>query len=342
MRLWADPVRAAHIQEVIRDVICRIGTYLVMKTLINLTLAVASYAILRIWGIEFAGFWAPLIGLFNYIGPYGSFVRPPMLRRSVPDAAQHLRSHVGFSLLGSSFTPMVYGGFGNGWAVVEQAGSTEDWTVRFAGLSRLAPEIKAKLLTESRVAGVPRDTEIFGPGKAPENLLLLLDGTVRVQQTSESGREVFLYRVTAGESCVLTTACLLAYEDYTAEGLAETDLKAVLVPRTTFDELVARSPEFRRFVFTAYARRITDLFHVIEEVAFRRIDVRLAHKLLAFVGEDGTLQATHATLATELGSVREVVSRQLQEFQRRGWVELGRGVVRITAPAALRRLAEER
>lgn len=217
-----------------------------------------------------------------------------------------------------------------------------DWTARFAGLSRLAPDIKARLLAESRVATVPKDTIIFGPGKAPENLLLLLDGTVRVQQTSESGREVFLYRVTAGESCVLTTACLLAYEDYSAEGIAETDLEAVLVPRSTFDELIARSPEFRRFVFAAYARRITDLFHVIEEVAFRRIDLRLAQKLLALAEPDGTIRATHATLATELGSVREVISRQLQEFQRRGWVELGRGTIRVTAPAALRRLSEER
>lgn len=218
----------------------------------------------------------------------------------------------------------------------------DDWITRFSGLAGLAPEIKEKLLAESRVAAVPKDTVIFGPGKAPENLLLLLEGVVRVQQTSESGREVFLYRVTAGHSCVLTTACLLAYEDYSAEGIAESDLSAVLVPRTTFDDLIARSPEFRRFVFTAYSRRITDLFHVIEEVAFRRIDVRLAQKLLTLSGADGTLNATHASLATELGSVREVISRQLQEFQRRGWVELGRGTMRVTAPAALHDLAAER
>jgi CRP/FNR family transcriptional regulator len=218
----------------------------------------------------------------------------------------------------------------------------EDWTLRFPGLSRLSGEVKRTLLTESRVATVPKDTVIFGPGKAPENLLLLLEGTVRVQQTSDTGREVFLYRVAAGESCVLTTACLLAYEDYSAEGIAETNLRAVLVPRRTFDDLISRSPEFRRFVFTAYSRRITDLFTVIEEIAFRRVDVRLAQKLLAMAGTDGTLQATHQDLALELGSAREVISRQLQEFQRRGWVELGRGVVRITAPAGLRRLAEER
>ena len=225
---------------------------------------------------------------------------------------------------------------------MREGGSTKDWTLRFQGLSRLAPDVKSTLLAESRLATVAEGTVIFGPGKAPENLLLLLEGTVRVQQTSESGREVFLYRVQAGESCVLTTACLLAYEDYSAEGIAETEISAVLVPRVTFDDLIARSPEFRRFVFTAYSRRISDLFHVIEEVAFRRVDVRLAQKLLQLAGSDGTLQATHQTLAVELGSVREVISRQLQEFQRRGWVEPGRGVVRIVAPAGLRRLAEER
>ncbi|PJN95271.1 Crp/Fnr family transcriptional regulator [Amaricoccus sp. HAR-UPW-R2A-40] len=215
-----------------------------------------------------------------------------------------------------------------------------DWTARFAGLSRLRADVKDTLLQESRVAAVAQGTVIFGPGKAPENLLLLLDGSVRVHQTSENGREIVLYRVTAGESCVLTTACLLAYEDYSAEGVAETDLRAVLVPRRAFDELISRSPEFRRFVFTAYARRITDLFQVIEEIVFRRVDLRLAQKLLQRADAQGALQETHQNLALELGSAREVISRQLQEFQRRGWLELGRGTIRITAPAALRRFGE--
>jgi CRP/FNR family transcriptional regulator, anaerobic regulatory protein len=215
-----------------------------------------------------------------------------------------------------------------------------DWTASFSGLSRLKDDVKSALLRESRVASVPQGAIIFGPGKAPENLLLLLDGTVRVQQTSETGREVVLYRVSAGESCVLTTACLLAYEDYSAEGVAESDLRAVLVPQRTFDDLVARSPEFRRFVFTAYARRITDLFQVIEQIVFRRVDLRLAQKLLQLADGEGALQATHHSLALELGSAREVISRQLQEFQRRGWLELGRGTIRITAPAALRRFGQ--
>ena len=96
---------------------------------------------------------------------------------------------------------------------------------------------------------MPAGTTIFGPGHVPDNLLLLVEGVVRVSQTSENGREIVLYRVEEGESCVLTTACLLADEPYAAEGMAETDLIAVAIPRATFDELLAASAEFRGFVF---------------------------------------------------------------------------------------------
>ena len=217
---------------------------------------------------------------------------------------------------------------------------TDSWIDRFKGLSALESDIRNELIRNSQIIQVPEGTVIFGPGKAPENLLLLLEGTVRVQQVSENGREIVLYRVQAGESCVLTTACLLAYEDYSAEGVAETAIQAIAIPRTVFDGLIARSAEFRKFVFTAYSRRITDLFFTIEEIAFRRVDIRLAQKLLALAGDGRKLSATHSRLATELGSAREVVSRQLQEFQRRGWVALSRGEVTIENRQALQGLAD--
>jgi len=210
-----------------------------------------------------------------------------------------------------------------------------DWISQFPGLSGLQEPIRRRLVDESAIISVPKSTVIFGPGKAPENLLLLLAGTVRVQQTSESGREIVLYRVSAGESCVLTTACLLAYEDYLAEGIAETDVQAVAIPRGVFDKLIAESDVFRRFVFSAYSRRITDLFLVIEEVAFQRMDIRLAQKLLGMRSEGGTVKTTHQKLAAELGTAREVISRQLQEFQRRQWIEIGRGEIRVKDRGAL-------
>ncbi|MEQ8286743.1 Crp/Fnr family transcriptional regulator [Thalassospira sp.] len=214
------------------------------------------------------------------------------------------------------------------------------WIDQFAGLSRLPDGIRSYLLEESKIVTVPANTVIFGPGKSPESLLLLLDGTVRVQQTSDAGREIVLYRVHAGESCVLTTACLLAYEDYSAEGIAETETRAVAIPRMVFDKLVSDSVEFRQFVFTAYSKRITDLFFVIEEIAFQRMDIRLAHKLIELADGKDTISSTHQKLSVELGTAREVISRQLSEFQRRGWIEQSRGTIRLINPDPIAKLAQ--
>lgn len=212
------------------------------------------------------------------------------------------------------------------------------WIDKFKGLSRLPDDIRAELEAGSQIVTVPAGTEIFEPGQTADNLLLLLDGTVKVQQRSDTGREVFLYRVHAGESCVLTTACMLAFEDYSAEGISETKVKAVAIPRKTFDTLVAKSPVFREFVFTAYSRRITDLFTLIDDIVFQRMDVRLASRLLELADSAGTVHATHAVLGTELGTAREVVSRTLSEFQRRGWIEQSRGEVRLIGRDGLERL----
>ena len=216
----------------------------------------------------------------------------------------------------------------------------QDWTDTFPPLRQLPEEIFAQLREASLIVELPEGSRIFGPGQAPESFLLLLDGTIRVQQTSESGREIVLYRVQAGESCALTTACLMGYEEYQAEGIAETRIRAVAVPRALFDRLIAMSREFRQFVFTAFSRRVTNLFRLIDEVAFQRIDVRLAQKLLDLAGAKQQVVATHQDLANELGSAREVISRQLNEFARRGWLRIARGIVEITDRPALARLAQ--
>jgi CRP/FNR family transcriptional regulator, anaerobic regulatory protein len=215
----------------------------------------------------------------------------------------------------------------------------DNWISHFPGLLRLPEEAMKPLASSSRVVSLPAGTRIFGPGQAPEAFMLLIRGTVRVQQTSDSGREIVLYRVSAGESCALTTACLMGYEEYQAEAVAETDVEAVAIPRATFDDLIARSADFRHFVFTAFSRRVTDLFRIIDEVAFARMDVRLAQRLLERANVSGHIDLTHQQLAAELGTAREVVSRQLNEFQRRGWISTSRGAIDITQPDELRRLA---
>lgn len=213
------------------------------------------------------------------------------------------------------------------------------WIDQFSELASLTSDDRSLLLSSSNILAVPENTVVFGPGKTPDHLLLLIDGTVRVQQLSESGREIVLYRVRAGESCVLTSACMLAFEDYSAQGVTETDSKAVTIPLDVFDRLVAESIVFRRFVFTAFSKRIVELFQVVEDVAFQRIDVRLAERLIELAHGNKSVKLTHQQFAAELGTAREVISRQLAEFQRRNWIKQSRGLIELLDIKALERLS---
>lgn len=213
------------------------------------------------------------------------------------------------------------------------------WRHNFPGLAGVSKTASDLLDQSASPVVLNEGAAIFGPGNPAENLFLLASGTVRVQQLSEAGCEIVLYRVHAGESCVLTTACLLAFEDYSAEGIAETDVEAILIPRDTFDELMLISKEFRAFVFETYSKRITGLFRVIEDIAFNRMDIRVANKLLKLHDAQNRLHMTHQQMAVALGTAREVISRQLKEFERRGWLILSRGTIELRDPAAIARLA---
>ena len=217
---------------------------------------------------------------------------------------------------------------------------TEAWIDRFPQLAALPAEDRRLLTERAAEVALPAGATIFAPGVAAESFLLVLDGTVRVQQVAPSGgREIVLYRVSGGQTCIMTTACLLSDERYAAEGIAETEVTAVAIPKTAFEDAVARSAGFRRLVFADYAQRISDLMHVVEEVAFERLDKRLAQRLLDLAGADGVVSATHQDLAAELGTAREVVGRQLKELERRGWVSLARGRIGLREPGRLRTLA---
>lgn len=199
----------------------------------------------------------------------------------------------------------------------------------FPQFARLDPQSAALLENSARVVSLPAGTSVFHDGSECTNYVLVIDGSVRVQKVAENGREIVLYRVESGQSCVLTTNCLISHADYSAQGIAESDVRALVLPAAAFRGLLARSDAFRDFVFSAYAARIADLLMLIEEVAFGRIDVRLAGWLLHHCGGDGSIRSTHQDIATELGTAREVISRQLKEFERRQWVSLHRGRVEL-------------
>jgi CRP/FNR family transcriptional regulator len=196
------------------------------------------------------------------------------------------------------------------------------------------------VLDGARLVTMPADQRVFHAGSPCENYVLLLEGSVRVQVIGESGREAVLYRVLPGQSCVLTTCCILSGDDYPAEGFTESPVRALVVTKPAFDGALESAPAFRRFVFANLGGRIADVIARMEEVAFRPVERRLAAFLLSRSDGAGTLRATHQEIAVELGTAREVVSRHLKRLEASGLVELRRSTVEVRRPLELRRLAD--
>ena len=182
---------------------------------------------------------------------------------------------------------------------------------------------------------VPAGTRLFDEGAHCQGFPLLLGGAVRVARGSASGRQLELYRVTAGETCVVSTASLVQRQGLSARGDTTEATELVLVSPDVFERW-CEVAAFRRHVFGMFATRLADLMALAEAVAFQRLDQRLAQALL---GRGLTVTITHQALADELGTVREIVSRLLNRFERQGWVVLGRERIQIADPAALRAVA---
>ncbi len=207
-------------------------------------------------------------------------------------------------------------------------------------LSSIRDTAGRAILSQAAIIEMPVDTYVFRQGDLCQNYLLLLEGSVRVSARTESGREIVLYHIQSGGSCVLTTSCLMGGRHYPAEGVTETAVRALAISAEDFNRGLAKSETLRSFVFESYAERMRDLIMLVEEVAFSRIDVRLARHLLLIRNESNIIDATHQVLALELGTAREVVSRQLKDFERRGWISQKRGQLTLLQESSMKQLSE--
>jgi CRP/FNR family transcriptional regulator len=206
----------------------------------------------------------------------------------------------------------------------------------YPALADLDDAALAAVLQRAQVMIVPAGTSMFGEGSPCRQFPLVLEGSIRVAKASD-GRELQLYRVMPGESCVLTGGCLVGGRDYPATGVVERDARLVVLPKPVFDELLATHAPFRQYVFSLFAERLTDMMALVEAIAFHKLDRRLAAALL---GRGKVVALTHQQLADELGSVREIVTRVLRGFSDQGWVQSSRGSIEVLDAAALRRVAE--
>lgn len=213
------------------------------------------------------------------------------------------------------------------------------WLSHFPELQALENDSKKLLAQFARIVHAPIGTIGYREGDQCGAYVMRLKGRSRVYKMSASGREIVLYRVGAGETCVITTTCLLGHSQYPASTIVEDPIEDVLIPDAIFQRLMIDSPVFRQYVMQNYGALISDLIVLLDEVAFQTLDARLAKWLLDM--GNNHIARTHQQIADELGTAREVVSRQLKRLEQKGWLKLGRGEIELLQRAELLKLANQ-
>jgi CRP/FNR family transcriptional regulator len=207
----------------------------------------------------------------------------------------------------------------------------------YPALQVLSGEQLTQLLSNTKLISLPAGTTVFDENQTCQGFPMLLSGSIRVIKASPNGRELQLYRVHPGESCILTSSCLLGHSHYSARGIVEHDAELLMLSTSDFNYLIQYHTEFRDYIFHLFAERLTDLMQLVTAVAFQKLDQRLAAILIKKITP---ILTTHQALADEVGSSREIISRILKGFADQGWVTLGREQIEIVNQNALRQLAE--
>jgi CRP/FNR family transcriptional regulator, anaerobic regulatory protein len=200
-------------------------------------------------------------------------------------------------------------------------------------------ELRREFQDKAFLAKIPAGRDVFLEGDQVGAIALLVSGVVRVYKIGETGREITLYRFGNGESCILTANAILSQETFPAIATVEKEAEAVMVPAEAFRDWVRRSDSWREFVFELLSQRLSTVMALVDEIAFRRMDSRLANFLIERSRMSGSVRLTHQEIAAELGSSREVISRLLEDFAAEGILLSSRGKIEILDPEALKNRA---
>ncbi|PHS31380.1 MAG: hypothetical protein COA95_06160 [Methylophaga sp.] len=175
----------------------------------------------------------------------------------------------------------------------------------------------------------PAGTIIASPGDICQNLIVLLEGQVRIYRPAEDGRSITLYNVGKGESCTLTASCILNTTAFPAIAKVEKDAKGFVISAKQVQKWLKTEPIWQNYMFSLLSQRIVALISLVDALAFQNLDVRLAYWLLDHSQSQSIINTTHQRIADDLASSREVISRLLKEFEVNGCLNLARGYVEL-------------
>lgn len=206
---------------------------------------------------------------------------------------------------------------------------------------KLAPETKTDFLTQSQHISLPADKFIGLEGDVCHHLPLVISGSVRVYKIGESGREITLYHLNRGDSCIMTASSIISQKVFPAFAVTETEVEAIIIPANSLKQWVKQNPVWQEYIFGLFSQRLGNVIEIVEEVAFGRMDYRIASYLLNNADRQKTIRITHEAIAQELGSSREVISRILKTFEKRGFLSLSRGKIELKNLSELSKFTKE-
>ena len=197
-------------------------------------------------------------------------------------------------------------------------------------------------IDNARLLEAAPDTTLFSGNATCNNFMLILEGTIRIYQTAEDGREITLYRVEAGDLCILSLNSLLKNKSFNAIAVTESNVRALVISSTSFKAMMNEIEPFRDYVISTLTERLCETIYLIQDTAFNHLNMRLACMLGSLFerNQGSTLKITHQELAFELGTTREVISRILKEFERQNCVKLSRGYIELASAAGLQWFSE--
>jgi CRP/FNR family transcriptional regulator len=195
----------------------------------------------------------------------------------------------------------------------------------FRGMRR---DLVLSLIHAGHSQAIRRGSRIYSEGDNCQGIAFVLSGEIRVYKAGETGREITLYELGPGETCILNASCILSGSKYPANAVAATDVSVLIVPSSEFRRLVKEHDEMRIFVFSLLSQRLAMVMELVEEVAFGRMDQRLMEYLIE-KSQNDLLETTHQKIASDLGTSREVISRLLKDFERKQQVRLSRSSITL-------------
>lgn len=193
------------------------------------------------------------------------------------------------------------------------------------------PKINEKLLELGVIKSFNEGDVILNENSYIRAIPIVQSGAIKVIRNEEDGREILLYYILPGESCIMSFLGGIHQDTSKIKAIAEEKTEILLIPTDKVTMLIKESPEWLDYIFKLYHKRFEELLEVVDAVGFKKMDDRLLQhlKTKSALSQSNTIHITHEQLANELGSAREVVSRLLKTMESQGKIKLERNKITL-------------